>query len=315
MPRVAKCERLVVVALELDTRIDLYTEVAQETSAEVIKRYSTSFGLASTLLSPQQRRHISNFYALVRLADEIVDGVAEEAGVSKKTARKLLDDLEKDTEHALGCGYSTNLIVHAFAHSARKVGVGTELTRPFFHSMRMDIDTTIHTPESFAEYVYGSAEVVGLMCLEAFLEDRDPSLADRETLVKGARALGAAFQKVNFLRDLGADSQALGRSYFPGVKVHDLTEEVKHRLLDDIDRDLAASAAALPLLPSGPRRAVSLAHTLFEALAKRIRKTPASQVQKTRISVPTATKTMLALLVLGGFVPGPPRSVGKVSHG
>lgn len=315
MPWAVKCERLDLVALELETRIDLYTEVAQETSAGVIKRYSTSFGLASTLLSPTQRRHISNFYALVRLADEIVDGVAEEAGVSKKVARKLLDDLEKDTEQAMGSGYSTNLIVHAFAHSARKVGVGTDLTRPFFHSMRMDIDTTEHTPESFAEYVYGSAEVVGLMCLEAFLDGQNPSVSEREIMVQGARALGAAFQKVNFLRDLGADSQALGRSYFPGVAVDDLNEETKHLLLDDIDRDLAASAKALPLLPRGPRRAVSLAHVLFEALAIRIRKTPASLVQRTRISVPTATKTMLALLVLGGFVPKAPRSVGKVSHG
>jgi 15-cis-phytoene synthase len=315
MPRQgAKCERLLFVALELDTRMDLYTKVAEETAAAVIRRYSTSFGLASTLLSPVQRTHISNFYALVRLADEIVDGVAEEAGVSSKDARTHLDALEADTENALRTGYSTNLIVHAFAHSARKVGVGSDLTRPFFHSMRMDLTETTHTPESFSEYVYGSAEVVGLMCLEAFLEGQTCTPAERETMVTGARALGAAFQKVNFLRDLGADVQALGRSYFPGVSVQSLSDDIKNELLDDIDRDLAASATALPLLPTGPRRAVSLAHVLFEALATRIRATPAEVLQTTRISVPSFLKAMLATRVVCGYVPRAPRSLRKESN-
>lgn len=300
------------MAVELDTRIDLYTRVAQETSQGVIKRYSTSFGLASRLLEPRVRTHIGNFYALVRLADEIVDGVAAEAGVSSAEARRMLDALEADTERALEVGYSTNLIVHAFAFSARSVGVTAELTKPFFHSMRMDLTETEHTPESFDEYVYGSAEVVGLMCLEAFLEGREVSPSDRETMLKGARALGAAFQKVNFLRDLGADVQALGRSYFPGVTVEAFDEDTKHRLLDDIDHDLADSAAALPLLPPNARRAVSLAHVLFEALGERIRKTPATVLQTSRISVPDVLKAALALRVLTGFVPVAPRSVRKV---
>ena len=299
------------MAVELDTRIDLYTRVAQETSAGVIRRYSTSFGLAARLLDPPARLHIGNLYALVRLADEIVDGVADEAGVSKKTAGKMLDALEADTEQALKTGYSTNLIVHAFAHSARKVGVGADLTRPFFHSMRMDLTETTHTPESFAEYVYGSAEVVGLMCLQAFLEGRTVSAKDKETMVTGARALGAAFQKVNFLRDLGADVQALGRTYFPGLDVASLTEETKHALLDDIDRDLALSAQALPLLPANPRRAVALAHALFQALSEKIRTTPATTLQTTRISVSSADKALLAARVLLGWVPRAPKSLRK----
>ena len=303
------------MAVELDTRIDLYTRVAEETSQGVIKRYSTSFGLASRLLEPRTRAHIGNFYALVRLADEIVDGVAAEAGVSPDLAEDMLDALEADTERALSVGYSTNLIVHAFATSARAVGVTAELTRPFFHSMRMDLTETSHTEESFAEYVYGSAEVVGLMCLQAFLVGHSVNSADRDMMVKGARALGAAFQKVNFLRDLGADVQALGRNYFPGVSVESLTEETKHRLLDDIDQDLAMSAEALPLLPPGPRRAVSLAHVLFEALSERIRKTPATILQTSRISVPDGAKAILALRVLAGYVPGPPPSVRKGSRG
>lgn len=303
------------MAVELDTRIDLYTRVAEETSQGVIKRYSTSFGLASRLLEPRTRAHIGNFYALVRLADEIVDGVAAEAGVSPDLAEDMLDALEADTERALSVGYSTNLIVHAFATSARAVGITAELTRPFFHSMRMDLTETSHTEESFAEYVYGSAEVVGLMCLEAFLVGHSVNSTDRDTMVKGARALGAAFQKVNFLRDLGADVQALGRNYFPGVSVESLTEETKHRLLDDIDQDLAVSAEALPLLPPGPRRAVSLAHVLFEALSQKIRKTPATILQTSRISVPDGAKAILALRVLAGYVPGPPPSVLKGSRG
>ena len=302
------------MAVDLDTRIDLYTRVAEETSAGVIKRYSTSFGLASTLLDARMRTHIGNFYALVRLADEVVDGVATEAGVSTAEARIMLDALEADTHRALEVGYSTNLIVHAFAHSARKVGVGPELTTPFFHSMRMDLSETTHTPESFAEYVYGSAEVIGLMCLQAFVEGHDVSPRDKDTMVLGARALGAAFQKVNFLRDLGADAQALGRSYFPDVVVAELDDATKDRLLDDIDADLALSAAALPLLPPGPRRAVSLAHTLFEALARRIRVTPAGVLQTTRISVPTSLKLFLAVRVMLGYVPRSSLSVRKVSH-
>ena len=302
------------MAVELDTRIDLYTRVAEETSQGVIKRYSTSFGLASRLLEPRARIHIGNFYALVRLADEIVDGVAAEAGVSTKEAGAMLDALEADTERALEVGYSTNLIVHAFAASARKVGVTAELTKPFFHSMRMDLTETQHTPESFSEYVYGSAEVVGLMCLQAFLEDRDVTSSDREVMVKGARALGAAFQKVNFLRDLGADVQALGRTYFPGVSVEHLDEDTKHRLVDDIEKDLADSAAALPLLPPSARRAVSLAHVLFEELGKRVRVTPATVLQTSRISVPDVTKAVLALRVITGFVPSAPRSARKASR-
>ena len=302
------------MAVELDTRIDLYTSVAEETAAVVIRRYSTSFGLASRLLPPRMRTHIGNFYALVRLADEIVDGVATEAGVSNKEAGTMLDTLEAETKRAMAVGYSTNLIVHAFAHSARAVGVGEDLVTPFFHSMRMDLTETTHTPESFAHYVYGSAEVVGLMCLEAFLEGQSVSKKDKVTMVAGARALGAAFQKVNFLRDLGADVQALGRSYFPDVSVATLDEATKHRLLDDIDVDLGLSALALPLLPKGPRRAVSLAHVLFAALGTRIRATPASVLQTKRISVADLTKAWLAFRVLTGYVPRAPRGVRKVAH-
>lgn len=295
------------MAAELDTRIDLYTRAAEETASGIIRLYSTSFGLASQLLEPQCRRHIENIYSLVRLADEIVDGVATEAGVPESEARELLDRLEADTERALETGYSTNLIVHAFAHSARQLGITRELTAPFFASMRADLDQAEHDHESFDTYVYGSAEVVGLMCLPAFLAHHPVSDSDRETMVRGARALGAAFQKVNFLRDLAVDFEALGRSYFPGVTPDSLDEATKNRLLDDIDEDLTLSAQALPLLPPRPRKAVALAHALFDELGRQIRRTPAERVMTERASVPGWKKTTLALWVLAGGLPTAPK--------
>jgi phytoene synthase len=294
------------LAAELDTRIDLYTRAAEDTASGIIRLYSTSFGLASRLLEPESRRHIENIYSLVRLADEVVDGVASEAGVADAEARELLDRLEADTKRALETGYSTNLIVHAFAHSARQLDIGMELVAPFFASMRADFDKAEHNPESFERYVYGSAEVVGLMCLQAFLAGHPVSETDKETMVRGARALGAAFQKVNFLRDLAVDFEALGRSYFPGVTPDSLDEETKNRLLDDIDHDLALSARALPLLPSRPRRAVALAHALFDELGRQIRRTPAELVMTSRASVPSWKKFTLALWVVAGGVPGAP---------
>jgi len=294
------------LAAELDTRIDLYTKAAEDTASGIIRLYSTSFGLASRLLEPQCRRHIENIYSLVRLADEVVDGVASEAGVADSEARDLLKRLEADTQRALETGYSTNLIVHAFAHSARQLGIGMDLVAPFFASMRADFDKVEHDQESFELYVYGSAEVVGLMCLQAFLVDHPGSDAERQTMVRGARALGAAFQKVNFLRDLAVDFEALGRSYFPGVTPDSLDEETKHRLLDDIDQDLELSAKALPLLPARPRRAVALAHALFDELGRQIRRTPAEDVMSSRASVPGWRKTTLALWVLAGGLPSAP---------
>jgi phytoene synthase len=269
---------------------NLYDRVAEETASIVIRRYSTSFGLASRLLSPSIRRHVENIYALVRVADEVVDGGATDAGLDSIAAARVLDDFERDTDAALAQGYSTNLVIHAFARSARANGFGTELTHPFFESMRMDLVQTEHDAESFETYVYGSAEVVGLMCLATFLDGIEVSPADLARFAHGARKLGAAFQKVNFLRDLSADFETLGRSYFPGVSVGSFTEADKVRLLDDIDADLRESAAVVPLLPVTSRRAVALAQGLFTELAARLRATPADRlVSSPTIASPSPT--------------------------
>jgi phytoene synthase len=285
------------------TKPSLYDRVAQETATVVIRRYSTSFGLASRLLEPAVRQHVENIYALVRLADEIVDGEAAAAGLSVVDVARQLNELERETEFAMDLGYSANLIVHAFAITARSVGFGSELTAPFFDSMRDDLSQTFHDQASFDKYVYGSAEVVGLMCLRAFLKDASLSTEQLGRFESGARALGAAFQKINFLRDLAADFRVLGRSYFPGVNVTSFTEADKARLLDDIDQDLLVSAAVIPNLPAGSRRAVALAQGLFADLAARLRATPASELVSTRVRVPNPVKLRIAAGAAMGRMP------------
>ena len=275
----------------------LYDRVANETAGIVIHRYSTSFGLASRLLGPSVRQHVENIYALVRVADEIVDG----AYPDPLSAGRTLNALEVETELAIETGFSANLVVHAFARTARETGFGSELIEPFFESMRTDLTTTVHDAESFARYVHGSAEVVGLMCLRAFLHNE--RVDDVPTLEAGARALGAAFQKVNFLRDLAADFDTLGRSYFPGVEVDALTELDKHRILDDIDADLAVSAVALRRLPSTSRRAVALAQFLFAELSRRLRATPVARLRTVRVRVSNPVKARLALAAATGRLP------------
>jgi 15-cis-phytoene synthase len=271
-------------------RASLYDRVAEETASVVIHRYSTSFGLASRLLGAGVRQHVENIYALVRVADEIVDGGAE---VDTLEAARSLNALEAETENAMSVGFSSNLVVHAFALTAREVDFGADLTAPFFESMRMDLSQKEHDSDSFDRYVYGSAEVVGLMCLRAFLLGEPVS--DLQRFETGARALGAAFQKVNFLRDLAADFETLGRSYFPDVAVDSFDEATKLRLLDDIDADLAVSAAVVPDLPRSSRRAVALAQSLFAELSSRLRATPASQLVRARVRVPNPVKARLAL--------------------
>lgn len=278
----------------------LYDRVADETASVVIRRYSTSFGLASRLLSPTVRRHVENIYALVRVADEIVDGAAVDAGLDSVGASNILNDLERDTEAAIQHGFSANLVVHAFARTARESGFGSELTRPFFDSMRADLSESKHDASSFDRYVYGSAEVVGLMCLSSFLLGHSVSDSDHGKLVHGARRLGAAFQKVNFLRDLAADFEQLGRSYFPDVNVDSFTEADKNRLLDDIDSDLRESAAVIGMLPTSSRRAVILAQGLFTELAARLRATPAQSLVRSRVRVPNPVKLRIAAAAASG---------------
>ncbi|HEY8295231.1 MAG TPA: squalene/phytoene synthase family protein [Micrococcaceae bacterium] len=291
---------------------ELYDEVASAAASVVIRRYSTSFGLASRLLAPEVRQHVENIYAMVRIADEVVDGAAASARVDTQGVALQLAKLEAECGHAVYCGYSTNLVVHAFAGTARDSGFGMELIEPFFASMRSDIEPVALTPDSFAEYIYGSAEVVGLMCLRAFLRDQPDAQSQYARLEDGARRLGAAFQKINFLRDMAVDFQDLDRRYFPGVDPAALSDAQKNSLLADIDADLAVSAAAIALLPANSRRAVGLAHALFAELSARAARTPASDLMRRRIRVPTLVKLRLAARALLGRPALPRRAAAAV---
>lgn len=285
----------------------LYTDTAHVAAARVLGAYSTSFGLATRLLPPSQRAMIEDVYALVRVADEVVDGPAHEAGLAPAECRDALDALEAETYAALRSGFSANIVVHAFATTARTIGIDEALVRPFFASMRRDLDPTVAlSVGEFRTYVHGSAEVVGLMCLRAFLHGAPVSPATRVRLENGAQRLGAAFQKINFLRDLGDDEGRLGRSYFPGTGPDRLDDEHKAVIVKDIDADLAAARAVIPLLPTGPRRATALAAALFTELNERLRQTPAAGLRDHRVSVPTAVKLRIAASVLAGAQRGAP---------
>nr|ANY57953.1 phytoene synthase [uncultured bacterium] len=275
----------------------LYDSVSEGSAALVIREYSSSFGLASRLLAEPVRTQVRNVYALVRVADEIVDNPDPDLGLEARA--RMLTWLHDDVRHALRTGYSGNLVVHAFSRTALGCGIGEELVDPFFESMRTDLATTSHTPASFDRYVYGSAEVVGLMCLRVFLSgDR---VGDYDRLAHGARRLGAAFQKLNFLRDLAEDHDALHRCYFPGLDLERFSDADRDRILDDIAADLDAAALAVPQLPASSRRAVRAAHATFTELAARLRATPAAEIRRSRVRVPDSVKLrLLAGAVYGG---------------
>lgn len=279
-------------------RPSVYDSVADASAAVVISGYSTSFGAACRLLAEPVRTHVRNVYALVRIADEIVDCV--DFAQSGEQRRARLAALEHDVLDALATSHSSNLVVHAFARTAVRCGIDAGLVTPFFASMRMDLDLTVHDQASFERYVYGSAEVVGLMCLRVFLIDHAATATHAE-LEPGARALGAAFQKLNFLRDLADDHDDLGRSYFPGVDVASFGDADRDRLLRDIQVDLNAAAEVIPRLPASSRRAVRAAHALFEELSRRLAATPAAEICRSRVRVPNGVKAR----VLVGALVGP----------
>ena len=276
--------------------LSLYDSVAEGSAAAVISTYSSSFGLASRLLAEPVRTQVRNVYALVRVADEIVDNPDPALGIEARAT--MLTWLHDDVRHALKNGYSANLVVHAFARTAVACGIDEEIIDPFFASMRMDLETTVHTQESFERYVHGSAEVVGLMCLRIFLAP--DTAGDYARLAPGARRLGAAFQKLNFLRDLADDHDTLGRCYFPGLEVEQFCDADRDRILDDISGDLDAAAAVIPSLPASSRRAVRVAHATFAELAERLRATPAAQIRRRRVRVPDSVKLRLVAGALYG---------------
>jgi 15-cis-phytoene synthase len=298
--------------MDVTTGVGLYDRTAARTSRVVLRGYSTSFGLGARLLGARARADIEAVYALVRIADEIVDTLRGD------TAAEALDELERQVARALVSGWSTNLVVHSFARTARRVGIGADVIDPFFASMRMDLTVRVHDEESYRRYVYGSAEVVGLMCLAVFLNaDRRPGEPLRQApphVVAGARALGAAFQKVNFLRDLAEDSAGLGRSYFPGVTAATLDEPTLAALLAEIGRDVEVARAALPRLPRRARVAVGATLGLYDRLATELAATPPRELLARRVRVGTPTKVaVLARSVAAETLSGVRRPAGAAT--
>lgn len=276
--------------------LERYSAASMRAADQVIRAYSTSFGAATRLLGPRHRTHVRNIYALVRVADELVDGVAAEARLAAIEQLARLNALEVETNNAMRSGYSSNPIVHAFACTARTCGIDATLTAPFFESMRSDLtlagttgmrlDTSAHDT-----YVYGSAEVVGLMCLRVFLREENIDAQQRLALESGARSLGAAFQNVNFLRDLADDTERLDRSYLSADD--GITDECKADWVATILRQLEAARTVLPLLPSDARIAVDTARRLFETLTHRIDQLTVSQLMSRRVRVSLPVKLTL----------------------
>jgi len=279
-----------------DASLQRFSRTAEIATAGVIRAYSTSFGMATKLLGPRHRPHIRNIYAMVRIADEIVDGVAAEAGLDAGAQADALSSYIAETHRAMRTGYSSDLILHAFAQTARACGIGEDLTQPFFDSMRADIPAdapAAYDADAHARYVFGSAEVVGLMCLRVFLRGEERTPEQREVLENGARQLGAAFQNVNFLRDLADDTARLGRSYL-GTATR-LTDADRDEWVATVERQLADARASIPLLPKDSRAAVRSAAELFAALTRRVARTPMDDLYRRRVRVPDPWKGLLAM--------------------
>ncbi|WP_417218345.1 phytoene/squalene synthase family protein [Arthrobacter sp.] len=278
-----------------------YSDAASRSAGVVISRYSTSFGLACRLLGPAARQDVENIYAMVRVADEAVDGAAAEAGLDAHAVAAQLQRMEHEVESALEVGYSTNMVVHAFAVTARRHGISTDLTRPFFDSMRADLTVAQHDDASLEGYIYGSAEVVGLMCLRVFRSMPGATAGHDGELEAAARSLGSAFQKVNFLRDLAADRDELGRQYLETSAGSAFDDAAKSTVIAQIRSELAVAETAFPLLAPGARRAVSLAHGLFAALVDRLDAVPARELLRRRVRVSGPGKAAVLLRVATSF--------------
>lgn len=263
--------------------LERWEVAARKSASQVIEQYSTSFTLASRLFSPRIRGDIATLYAVVRIADEIVDGAASTAG---EGIAQLLDTYETQVRNAHRHYFHTDPVLQAFSEMARRCEIQDAHLQAFFESMRQDIHPREHNGDSLDNYIYGSAEVIGLMCVAIFYADIEKP-QDFAVIESGARALGSGFQKINFLRDVGADSQ-LGRAYLPHIN-----DEQKDLFIAGIYQDFAQAREVVPRLPKGCRSAVAAALALYEELTSLIDALPAAALATTRVSVPAHRKAWL----------------------
>jgi len=265
---------------------ELFDQVSFDTSKLVTKKYSTSFSLAVKMLSPTIRSAIYNIYGFVRFADEIVDTFHD----YKK--EELLNDFEKEYYKSIENGISLNPILNSFQATVKRYNITDDLVSAFLKSMRADLSkTTYQTKEEYDEYIYGSADVVGLMCLKVFV-DGDEEQYDE--LKEAAMRLGSAFQKVNFLRDLKDDFELLNRTYFPNVDLASLDAASKQLIIDEIENDFQyAFTHGILKLPPEAKFGVYMAYRYYRRLLKKLSNVPSSEIIETRVRISDPMKINL----------------------
>jgi len=255
----------------------IYDKVSEDSSKIVIKRYSTSFYFSSSLLSKSIRQDIFNIYGFVRLADEIVDTFHE---FPKK---ELLNEFEEELWRSIENKISLNPILNSFQNTVNRYSIPKDLIRSFLDSMKMDLEKKEYNSlEEYKKYIYGSADVVGLMCLKVFVKGSDALYSD---LSEYAISLGSAFQKVNFLRDLKDDSNILKRVYFPNVNMDDFNEESKKEIINEIELDFKNAIKGIARLPKNSRFAVYIAYRYYNKLLKKLKRTSSENIVKKRVRI------------------------------
>ena len=256
----------------------IFDNVSKECSKAVTNAYSTSFSLATKMLSDTIRQDIYNIYGFVRFADEIVDSFHD------YDKEKLFANFENDLEMSLVDKISLNPILNSFQETYHKYGIDKHLVDAFMNSMRLDLHKKDYlTEQEYKNYIYGSADVVGLMCLKVFVKGDNEKY---ENLKASAMSLGSAFQKVNFLRDLKADFEDLSRTYFPNTDLNELDEASKLAIITDIEEDFAKGLEGIKRLPLEARFGVFMAYRYYNKLLDKLKKTPALKIKSTIIRVP-----------------------------
>ena len=261
--------------------IELYHKTSQNTSKFITRTYSTSFSLGIKLLDKNIHDAIYSIYGFVRLADEIVDTFHD------FPKAEMLNEFKSETYKAINRKISVNPVLHSFQNVVNQYNIEIKLIDLFLKSMEQDLNDIKYSNKAYDEYIVGSAEVVGLMCLKVFVNG-DQNLYNE--LEDPARKLGAAFQKVNFLRDVKADYQDLGRTYFPGVDLDSFTASEKLEIERDIEKDLKCALEGIKRLPSSSRLGVFVAYRYYLSLFKKIKKIPTERLMKERIRVPNSRK-------------------------
>jgi 15-cis-phytoene synthase len=264
--------------------MDIFQDLCQDCSKATTEKYSTSFSSAIKLLHHDLRTPIFNIYGFVRLADEIVDTFHQ---YDKAT---LLSEFKKETYDSIERGISLNPILHSFQLTVNEYRIAHDLIEAFFKSMEMDLKNVAYDEVGYKEYIYGSAEVVGLMCLYVFCAG-DKALYEK--LKPTAQSLGAAFQKVNFLRDVNADYLQLSRTYFPEVDFNNFTPSCKKQIEDDIAADFADAYKCILQLPAKSRFGVYVAYKYYLSLFKKIKRTNAAKILQERIRIPNYSKAFI----------------------